>query len=180
MTLTAEAVRPWTAEEKRQYIQMFAFEKMKEHGLFDFDRWDGRVWGLCWDKAPLRRAGQCRPGKREIGLSVKLLDAITLEGWEDVVLHEIAHALTVGHGHDRVWKATARAIGADPTSSVAEGDLDREKVPYKWTGTCMVCEKTWNRHRLNDSTRRNGQCTNAACRKTTSGLVSTIVWKENR
>src|SRR5690348_10686263 len=37
----------------------------------------------------------------------------------DVILHEIAHALTPTNGHDAVWQAAARKVGAKPERCAA-------------------------------------------------------------
>ena len=68
-------------------------------------------WSLQLDDASCR-AGSCNAALRSIGLSRLYCLRATAEEIRETVLHEIAHAL-VGpeHGHDRLWKAAARAIG---------------------------------------------------------------------
>jgi predicted SprT family Zn-dependent metalloprotease len=104
-----------------------------EHGLVG--------WRVVLDRAKTR-AGVCRADRREIGLSAPLTALHSPEEVRDTILHEIAHAL-VGprHGHDAVWRATARRIGcsADRTSSGP-----RPEGP--WTGTCPAGH-TLTRHR---------------------------------
>ncbi|WP_432511643.1 SprT-like domain-containing protein [Kineococcus sp. SYSU DK001] len=96
---------------------------LDEHGLTG--------WTLVLDRARTR-AGVCRADRREIGLSAPLTALHDEAEVRDTVLHEVAHAL-VGprHGHDALWRATARRIGcsAERTSTAA-------RVPGAWTGTC--------------------------------------------
>lgn len=90
-------------------------------------------WTVVADRAKTR-AGVCRFGKRQIGLSRPLTELHSEEEVRDTILHEIAHAL-VGpeHGHDRVWRAKARAIGSSGERCVS---LDAPRVVGDWVGTC--------------------------------------------
>jgi predicted SprT family Zn-dependent metalloprotease len=99
---------------------------MREHGLIG--------WRLVFDHARTR-AGVCRFGSREIGLSQVLTAMHSEELVRGTVLHEIAHAL-VGprHGHDAVWRARARALGGDGERCL---DLAAPRAPAPWVGTCL-------------------------------------------
>ncbi len=98
---------------------------MAQHGLSG--------WKLVLDNARTR-AGVCRPGRREIGLSRILTGLHTEAEVRDTVLHEIAHALVgAEHGHDAVWRATALSIGCSGTRCVPE-TAARPDAP--WKGTC--------------------------------------------
>ena len=98
---------------------------MAEHGL--------EGWKLVFDRARTR-AGVCRPGRREIGLSRILTALHTDAEVRDTVLHEIAHALVgAQHGHDVVWRAKALAIGCNGTRCVPE---TAAKPDAPWKGTC--------------------------------------------
>ena len=90
-------------------IHQFAIEQMNKWGLIE------QNWTFVWDNRAISRYGQCRYRKREIGITKKLALINTIEESKDVVLHEIAHALTgAGHGHDFVWKRMCRKVGARP------------------------------------------------------------------
>jgi|14BtaG_2_1085337.scaffolds.fasta_scaffold28261_2 predicted SprT family Zn-dependent metalloprotease len=90
-------------------IQKFAQEKLEEWCLA------GIGWKFVWDNKATCRYGQCRYYKKEIGITKKLASINTIEESQDVVLHEIAHALTgSGHGHDAVWKRMCIKVGARP------------------------------------------------------------------
>ena len=51
--------------------------------------------------------------KRVVELSIPLVKINDEERVMKTILHEIAHALTEGHGHDRVWQAKLLEIGGD-------------------------------------------------------------------
>lgn len=98
---------------------------MDQHGLTG--------WTLVLDNAKTR-AGVCRPGRREIGLSRVLTELHTEDEVRDTVLHEIAHALVgAEHGHDAVWRAKAVAIGCSGMRCVPE---TAARVEGPWEGTC--------------------------------------------
>jgi SprT-like family len=98
---------------------------LDEHGL------DG--WTVVLDRAKTR-AGVCRPGRREIGLSADLTRLHSDDQVRETILHEIAHALVgPSHGHDGVWRAAALRIGCSG-ERCAPADLPRVDGP--WAGTC--------------------------------------------
>jgi predicted SprT family Zn-dependent metalloprotease len=104
---------------------------MDRHGLTG--------WRLVFDNARTR-AGVCRSDRREIGLSRHLMDLYSAEQVTETVLHEIAHAL-VGprHGHDRVWRTTARRIGCSGLRCLP---ADAPKVDGPWAGVCPAGHRT--------------------------------------
>lgn len=118
---------------------------MADHGL--------RGWSLVFDRAK-RRAGICRYDRREIGLSAPLTLLHDETDVRDTVLHEIAHALVgVRHGHDAVWRATARRIGCSGERCVSR---DAPELAGAWVGTCAAGHRV-TRHRRPDRP--------AACRR---------------
>lgn len=108
---------------------------LDEHGLHD--------WDLVFDGAK-RRAGICREGRRQIGLSAPLTQLHPDAEVRDTVLHEIAHALVgVRHGHDRVWRAAAVRIGCSGRRCSAE---DAPRIDGDWVGHCPAGHRV-TRHR---------------------------------
>ena len=108
---------------------------MAEHGL--------RGWTLVFDRAK-QRAGICRYGRKEIGLSAALTALHPEDEVRDTILHEIAHALAgPRHGHDEVWRATARRIGCSGQRCTSS---DAPRVPGDWVGTCPAGHRV-TRHR---------------------------------
>lgn len=80
-----------------------AHRLFQQHGLVNYS--------FGFDRA-VRRAGQCDFRSRRITLSRHLVQNLDIDQVEQVLLHEIAHAL-VGQaaGHGPEWKQSARAIG---------------------------------------------------------------------
>lgn len=77
---------------------------LMEHGLYQ----QGWRFKLGHGK---NRLGVCNHRQKIIGLSKYLIQLGTEEEILHVILHEVAHALTPGHKHDRVWRAKASEIG---------------------------------------------------------------------
>lgn len=104
-------------------------------------------WTLRFDRAR-RRLGVCHwehSGRRLRILSLSRFYSVRI-GWtelEDVVRHEIAHAIdyeTRGKSdHGPVWKSIARRVGADPTRLYEGADV--ADVDSKYVGQCPACEK---------------------------------------
>ena len=77
------------------------------------------------------------------------------------VLHEIAHALTEGHGHDRVWKAKCLEIGGDGIArySVIDTNIPQAKRSSKlYTLECQKCGYTGGRYRRRMNNYRHKRC----------------------
>ena len=108
---------------------------LDEHGLHD--------WTVVFDRAK-RRAGVCRPGRKEIGLSAQLTAIHPEAEVRDTILHEVAHAL-VGprHGHDEVWRAMALRIGCTGQRC---SSVDAPRLDGDWVGTCSAGHRR-TRHR---------------------------------
>lgn len=111
---------------------------MDEHGL--------QAWAFAFDRARVR-AGACHFGDRRITLSRALTAAHDEAEVRETVLHEVAHALVgPGHGHDRVWRAQAVAIGASGQRCYS---AQEPVVPGRWQGRC-VAGHVVHRHRRPD------------------------------
>ena len=108
---------------------------LDRHGLHD--------WTIVFDRAK-RRAGVCRPGKQEIGLSAPLTAIHPEDEVRETILHEVAHAL-VGppHGHDAVWRAMALRIGCSGERCTSD---DAPGIDGDWVGTCQAGHRM-TRHR---------------------------------
>lgn len=119
---------------------------LDQHGLTD--------WTLVLDRAK-RRAGVCRPGRRQIGLSAPLTALHPEAEVRDTILHEIAHAL-VGpqHGHDAVWRATALRIGCSGERCSSQ---DVPAIDGDWIGECAAGHRI-TRHRRPERPATCRQC----------------------
>lgn len=76
----------------------------------------------------------------------------------DTILHEIAHALTRGHGHDSVWKRKCIEIGALPNRCKSidgekmakyklicpNGHITYQNRKTKELGSCSKCSPVYN------------------------------------
>jgi predicted SprT family Zn-dependent metalloprotease len=82
-----------------------ARELMDQHGL--------RGWNLRLGNGQ-RTIGRCNHTIRSITLSKHLIRWNGRDVVTDIILHEIAHALTVRPGHGERWKAICTRIGAKP------------------------------------------------------------------
>jgi predicted SprT family Zn-dependent metalloprotease len=95
-------------------------------------------WKVVFDNTKCR-GGECRYAQKEIGISAHLFAIWTFEQCRDTILHEVAHALTPGHGHDKVWKAKHAEIGGNAKrcwSPKERNHFPRQKRARNWIGTC--------------------------------------------
>jgi predicted SprT family Zn-dependent metalloprotease len=105
------------------------------------------------------RAGACFFEPKIIKLSKKFITSPTVTDAQvdDVILHEIAHALAgpnVPH-HGKEWKKIARSIGCSATRCVAPF------VPPKWRVVCacgMVNQPRYKANRKWAATKMCGMC----------------------
>lgn len=79
--------------------------QLKFYGLSD------KGWFFEFDRAT-SRLGQTNYAKRRITISKHFTGAATSEEFEQVLIHEMAHALLpVSEGHGRLWKMKAASLG---------------------------------------------------------------------
>lgn len=131
---------PFRLTERAKRLRQEARKLMLSHGLSEWE------FGI---NNNVRRAGVCHyptassPGRIE--LSAHFIEHNSEEEIRDTILHEIAHAL-VGprHGHDAVWQAKCREIGAKPIRCYGQ-DIIMPKGP--WRAICPGCETEYDRHR---------------------------------
>lgn len=126
-------------------------ELMEEHGVIQ----DG--WVFQWSngkrqlgcavviKTKDRRTGKVTEQKR-IRISRHLVELNDDDEIRDTILHEIAHAIAgLKNGHNHVWRAVCRRIGAKPKRLAGE-EVRVVEPPYMLI--CKCCQKTLGkRHR---------------------------------
>ena len=106
-------------------VTELAQELFQKHGLVNYS------FGL--DRA-IRRAGLCNYSQRRITISKHLVATGDLALVEQVLLHEIAHALTgQGAGHGKIWRAKASEIGY-LHQRIDGNELARSTA--NWRGVC--------------------------------------------
>lgn len=104
-------------------------------------------WQFAWDRAATRY-GSCVYGTQTITLSRVLNPQRKASAVRNTILHEIAHAMTFGHGHDDVWRAQALALGCN-----GQRGSDDLETPYNYLGTCPNGHVS-KRLRLTDKAKR--------------------------
>ena len=97
----------------------------QQHGLVNYS--------FGFDRA-VRRAGLCNYTQKRITLSKHFVANSDMDAVEQVLLHEIAHALAgQSAGHGRFWKKMASEIGYRHERLSGE---EVSKSVAKWVGEC--------------------------------------------
>jgi SprT protein len=132
--------------------------------LVEFKLWE---WSVGLDPRATRRFGQCQHRTRRIGLSTKLVELNGRAEVEDVIRHEIAHALAGANaGHGRIWKMWCHKTGARPERCYSTDAVVTPK--YAWTLRCPE-HADWTTQR---SQRRNGRYSHPGCK-------AILIWEKN-
>lgn len=91
-------------------------------------------WIFQFDNS-VRRFGRCRPSKKLISISRPLSSLNGSKVVQDVILHEIAHALAPTYSkHNHNWKRIALDIGCDGRRGYNTSMVNTP--PKKWIGVC--------------------------------------------
>lgn len=127
---------PLPPSSEPQEVRRWALAAMADFGLTD--------WQFQFTRG-IETLGVCRYRRRIIGLSIHLVRANQPEQLRETLLHEVAHCLVgSGHGHDAVWRAKCREIGARPERCCTV-ELDLPKG--RWVARCGSCGDEFRRHR---------------------------------
>lgn len=152
--------------EAREY----AIEKMVEHRLIrsegkysesDITKDYYKNWVFDFDNAK-RRFGHCDYGKKKITISKALTELNNEEEVKDTILHEIAHALTLGtsSGHDKIWKEKCIEIGAEPTMYYSK---EVKGTEARFVFKCKGCGLEIERHKASKFVTRYQNYTCGSC-----------------
>lgn len=104
-------------------------------------------------------AGTCTWKKKVIKLSKPFIEAMNEAEVKDVILHEIAHALTPYKGHSHEWKRKAIEIGCSGKRTCSIG------IKGKYNFKCPNCNKSFSFHRK----LKLKHCCSACCEKYNNG-----------
>ena len=115
-----------------------AYSLMNQHGLLS------NGWMLKLDSA-VKRFGQCSYRRKTISLSEPLILLNDVQAVRDVILHEIAHALTPGAHHGYTWRRKCIEIGAKPERCYSYINTNTPQLPY--FATCGACGREHQRVR---------------------------------
>lgn len=108
----------------RERAHALTRELLDMHGLTD--------WRVSFNRAK-RAAGSCNYRTKTVTLSTFMLAQRDQAESANTISHEVAHALTRGHGHDRVWKMKHLALGGDGKRCFVAAVVD-DSAP--WIGVC--------------------------------------------
>lgn len=96
-----------------------------------------------------------------VELSTKLVEINDESRVMLTILHEVAHALTEGHGHDIVWKRKLIEIGGDGKRCYDSSDTNtiaRARSSKLYTLKCQDCDYTAGRYRRKMNNYRHRGC----------------------
>jgi predicted SprT family Zn-dependent metalloprotease len=108
------------------FVAQLAKDQIEEHGL-------NSSWQFVFDSAK-QRAGLCNYSDHKISLSKYIVEYHSIDQSEQVILHEIAHALagkSAGHGPN--WKNVAKSIGYRAEKFTGKEIAEQTA---KWIGEC--------------------------------------------
>lgn len=119
-------------EQQRLLVERIAKELMQDHGL------TSEGWHFQWSRGKCI-AGLCSYSRKTVFLSMHMVCSpkVKIDDIRNTLLHEIAHALTPGAGHNQVWRQKAIDIGCDGSRCHDFGSLAEPAFTY--TCTCGAC-----------------------------------------
>ena len=111
--------------------------ELDKHGLHE--------WSIRLNQnAESRFLGMCSHKDKTIILSAHHIDIHPDPDVINTIKHEVAHALTPGHGHDEVWASKAKEIGCDNTLPCSNLSLSPEVIDAIRSGATV--EVTFDEH----------------------------------
>ncbi len=113
-----------------------ADELMAKHGL------PAMGWKFTFIRS-IRTLGLCSYREKAVSLSEQFMLTADEELINDTILHEIAHALTPGAGHNWRWKMKCVEIGANPERCLPWEDMPENMPRHEalWEAFCPSCNR---------------------------------------
>lgn len=156
--------------------EALAHELMTEHGLIS----DG--WVFRFDRAT-SRAGLTNYSKQTISLSRELTRIGTYDSVRDTILHEIAHALTMGDRHGARWRRKFLSLGGSGNVTYSLSDPEREEIARgaKYKSACELCGATFSASRKSKNMGLSYCVRTDRCRVTNRDSLKRqyLVWSDN-
>ena len=151
-------VKPRGRKENTMNIEQVLSELYAEHDLVG--------WKYSRNDRLTTTAGRCKYAARTIELAGWFIDNNSDDEIMLTIKHELAHALTRGHGHDRVWAAKCRALGGNGMTYYTQGDravvnpnkTRRRRSSKLYTLECDDCGYTAGRYRRKMTGYRHRGC----------------------
>jgi len=113
-----------------------------------FDQNGLRGWQVSVNTRMTRTLGRCDQGTRTIQLARWVFERCPWSEIEDLVRHEVAHALAGPRaGHGPRWKQIARELGATPRGCVhpTEWTSPSQEKPRNVRLECLECGQVYER-----------------------------------
>ena len=121
-----------------------------------FERHGLSGWRLEVSARLKRTLGLCDYSRRSIRVNAFYAENNSEQVVLNTLRHEVAHALTPGHGHDSTWVAAAVRLGCRTEPPC---DQDILLPAGRFQAVCPNCRRTHHKHRLGiDQTARRYFC----------------------
>jgi predicted SprT family Zn-dependent metalloprotease len=118
---------------------------LKREAALLFERHGLSGWRIEVSARLKRTLGLCDYSRRSIRVNAYYAENNSEAVVLNTLRHEVAHALTPGHGHDSTWVAAAVRLGCR-----TEPPCDRDILlpAGRFQAVCPSCRRTYHKHRL--------------------------------
>lgn len=105
----------------------------------------------------------CETNAKRFGFVEFYATHLTDKDFKELILHEIAHALTPYHGHDRAFRNMSIRIGGNPKATINISylkDIKPEHLQKKtnYIYECPICKNTYYATRMWKKRKSCGKC----------------------